>query len=134
MTLLYSYSQVLYDGNWGTVSRPIIKELLAFKDKYRGSFFNLRRAIRIGMIEDEAGELELDYFLEVGAETFSLEILLPTITDVKNVLDQIRKINRAYKQEADYAAVEISNVKIENRKGRYYSTCIVKAIKASEDT
>ena len=52
---------------------------------------------------------------------------------MKQILAQMQTINRAYKQEGDFASVEMSNVKIEYKKGKYYCTGVGQAIKASED-
>ena len=133
MTFHLSYANVLYDGDWGTVERPIIRELLSYSDKYVGGFYYLRRAIRISIVGVDTGEADLEFFLELGVETFSFELLSPTISDAKLLLAQIQSINRTYKQEDDFASVELANVKIEYRKGMYYCTGIVRATKASED-
>jgi len=133
MDFVLSYTQVLFDGNWGKVGRPVIEELLAYKDKYRGSFYNQRRAVRVSLFGDDAGEADVDFFLEVGQESYSIEMILPTIIELRKVIDKIRDINRKYKQEEDYASIDLTNIKIENRKGKYYCTGMVQAVKASED-
>jgi len=134
---IYNYTSVLFDGDWGDIERPKIVELSATKARFKGErdrFFNFRRAIRIKYAMDEVTDLDTEIYMEMGMDVYPLELIAPTIQDMQAIIGKIRDINRVYRRENDFAAVEITGFTVKTVKGKYYGTCAVSATKAPKNT
>lgn len=132
-----SYSNVLNDGDWGDLLKPIIKEGIPHKIKYKGyrdAFYRYRRAIKVMLGSDDEGEDDLlGALVQVGDEAYLMEVIAPSVVNLQAILSRIRIINEQYKQQADFASITLSNFAIEPIRGKYLATCTVMARKASGD-
>jgi len=125
---------VLYNGDWGDITRPYICEITIYSHRYRGeynNYYNMRRGIRISVAADSITDGQRDYFLQDGALVLSMEVIAKTYEDLSNIIRQIRTITREYKRQNDYAEIIITEFNITPKSGKYIATAGVSAYTAA---
>lgn len=124
MVYMYSLTTILDEGTWSTADKPVLCEYPTIID----TKFLFRRGVRIEWVTKISDELGFSREKEGedSLHTYELRIRSPSITDIKNIIKNMREIAHAH-THTTYASIDIAK-RIKYEAGRGIITATVTAL------
>ena len=113
MAFIYTYTTILNNGNWGSITKPILCEYPKWSDEeVKGAY--PKRLARVDGTQRVMKEIGQNFGAESmdSSDVFTLLLKFASASDRDEVLEQIRDIHAAYNTVVDKSALKYSHITI----------------------
>jgi len=113
MAFIYTYTTILNNGNWGSITKPILCEYPKWSDaEVKGAY--PKRLVRVDGNNRVMKEIGQNFGAEAmeSSDVFELLLKFASNSDRDEVAEQIRDIHAAYNTVVDKSALKYSHILI----------------------